>query len=117
MTGLKRNQKAFWYAPFLRKEKVGAERVPIYGDAVQLMGNISPGTGTTHAEQFGSDIDYDRVILLYGRKCPIDENSVLFIDVEPERNDDGDYNYDYIVKRVAPSLNTVLIAVSRVNVS
>ena len=117
MQGMKRNQKPFWYAPFLRKEKVNGQKVPFYGDAVKLMGNISPGKGGAHIEQFGRDIDYDRVILLYGRDCPVTEDSILFIDVEPERNSDGDYIYDYVVKRVAPSLNTTLIAVSRVKVS
>ena len=49
--------------------------------------------------------------------CPIDENTVLFIDKEPEYDDNGNPLYDYIVKRVAKSLNSISYAVSKVTVS
>ena len=49
--------------------------------------------------------------------CPIDENTVLFIDKEPGYTEDGTPLYDYIVKRVARSLNSISYAVSKVSVS
>ena len=82
-----------------------------------MYGNISPAAGSTNAEQFGSNLDYDKVIVIDDPHCPIDENAILFIDVEPEKNNDGDYIYDYIVKKVARSINSVSIAISRVVVS
>ena len=43
----------------------------------------------------------------------MDENSVLFVDKEPEFQD-GIPLYDYIVKKVARSLNSVAYAIARV---
>ena len=119
MRCLKRNKKVFYYAPFLRRETPGKGfgAKLIYGDAVAMFNNISPATGYTNAEQFGNSIDYDRVVVIDDPDCPIKENDILFIDVEPTKNDDSDYIYDYIVKKVARSLNSVSIAVSRVVVS
>ena len=48
--------------------------------------------------------------------CPIAEDTVLFVDKNPEYKD-GKPLYDYIVKRVAKSLNSISIAISKVNVS
>ncbi len=58
---------------------------------------------------------------------PIDEYSVLWVDTTPELNEDGTLvvneegqvttPYDYIVKKVAKSLNGVSIAISKVSVS
>lgn len=117
MRCLRRNKTPFWYALFREKERVKGGHRPIYEDAVRMTGNISPAKGAAYAEPFGSDLQYDRVIVLDDPKCPIDENTILFIDVEPSRNTDGDYIYDYVVKKVARSLNSVSIAVSRVSVS
>ena len=58
---------------------------------------------------------------------PIDEYSILWIDTMPELNADGSLAvdsegkvktpHDYIVKKVAKSLNSVSYAVSKVSVS
>lgn len=117
MKCLKRNQKPFYYALYLRRERCGSGYMPVYGEAVAARGNISPATGSTSVEQFGSNLEYDKVIVVDDVNCPIDENSVLFVDTEPARNSDGDYLYDYKVKKVARSLNSVSIAISKVTVS
>lgn len=117
MKCLKRNKRPFYFASYLRKEKYGHTYRPIYGDAVKLMGNISASKGTAETEQFGINLDYDKVIVLDDPECPIEETSILFIDIEPTRNDEGDYIYDYVVKKVALSLNSVSIAIKRVDVS
>ncbi|MBR1533694.1 MAG: hypothetical protein IJ639_04975 [Ruminococcus sp.] len=117
MKCLKRNQKPFCYALYLRRERLGNGYRPVYGEAVAARGNISPATGSTSVEQFGNNLEYDKVIVLDDVNCPIDENTVLFVDTEPRRNADGDYLYDYKVKKVARSLNSVSIAISKVTVS
>lgn len=119
MKCLKRNERTFYYAPFVRmgNSERGFGQRPIYGDAVALKANISPATGTTSAEQFGNNVEYDKVIVLDNPNCPVDENSLLFVDVEPTKNHNGDYVNDYIVKKVARSLNSVSIAISKVKVS
>ena len=68
--------------------------------------------------QFGESESYDKVIVLDNLKSPINEYSILWVDTLPHLNDDGttDTPHDYIVKKVARSLNSVSIAISKVNV-
>ena len=123
MKTMERNKTAFWYMTY-------ADRVPVtdeygneigelvtYNDPVMLRANISPATGSSQVEQFGSLAGYDKVIVTDDVSCPIDENSVLFIDKAVEITDDGKPLYDYTVKRVARSLNSVSYAVTKVSVS
>ena len=67
-------------------------------------------------EQFGQFVSYDKVIVTDDMDCPIAEDTVLFVDKNPEYKDEKPL-YDYIVKRVAKSLNSISIAISKVNVS
>nr|DAZ23218.1 MAG TPA: hypothetical protein [Caudoviricetes sp.]DAZ57952.1 MAG TPA: hypothetical protein [Caudoviricetes sp.] len=124
MKTMERNKVPFWYLLYDRKEAVkdedgnetGDYRV-VYKEAVFQRENISAATGSAQVEQFGNFISYDKVIVTDDLCCPIDENTVLFIDKEPEYDEDGNPLYDYIVKRVAKSLNSISYAVSKVNVS
>lgn len=124
MKTMERNKIPFWYLLYDKKVPVmdddgnetGDYRV-IYKEAIQRKENISAATGSAQVEQFGNFISYDKVIVTDDLSCPIDENSVLFIDKEPEYDPDGNPLYDYIVKRVAKSLNSISYAVSKVNVS
>ena len=68
-------------------------------------------------EQFGNFVSYDKVIITDDLKCPIDENTVLFLDKKPEYRENGTPLYDYIVKRVAKSRNFISYAVQKVSVS
>lgn len=121
---LERNKVALWYQLYDRKEIVEDEygnetggSKPIYKPAVKLRANVSSATGTAQMEQFGNFAGYDKVIVTDDLTCPIDENSVLFIDKLPEYSDDGTPLYDYVVKRVAKSLNAIAYAVQKVTVS
>ena len=139
MKCLKRNKRPFYYC--LYKDEIelldeygssSGEKIVTYEDAVFMEANISQATGQSNTEQFGNLENYDKVIVTDDLDCPIDENSVLFIDKEPEYKD-AEYNevtaitvtgatvkvpvYDYIVRRVAKSLNSISIAVSKVKVS
>ena len=119
-----KNMGPFWYCPYLRNEpmtdaqgrKTGGQR-SVYGPAVQLKGNISAATGETQVEVFGHLDDYDKVIVLGAADCPINEDSVLFVDKKPEYDPNGDPLFDYTVKRVARSLNSVSYAIRKVEVS
>jgi len=143
---LKRNQKTFYYCLFSEKipiiDEYGnetGESIVIYADPVPMKANISQATGQSNTEQFGNLENYDKVIVTDDLRCPIDENSVLFIDKEPEFTEGVtiDYQqsdtlfgentatpvtvqtpvYDYTVRRVAKSLNSISIAVKKVSVS
>ncbi len=96
--------------------ETGETRV-IYSAPVELYANVSPATGNTSVEQFGNSLQYDKVIVLDEMDCPIDEHSVLFVDKPPQFDDNGNPLFDYIVKRVAPSLNSISIAIAKVEVS
>ena len=117
MRCLDRNKRQFHYAPFSARTRVGNGYKSVYGEPVVMRGNISPATGSTSVEQFGNNVEYDKVIVIDDPNCPIDENSILFVEVAPSTNASGDYVYDYIVKKVARSLNSVSIAISKVKVS
>jgi hypothetical protein len=124
MKCLERNKTEFYYALFVDDEpgkdeygnESGEPRI-IYSEPVLAKANISPATGVSQVEQFGKELKYDKVIVLDDITCPIDENSVLFVDKQPEKDDDGNLLFDYIVKKVARSLNSVSIAISKVVVS
>ena len=109
----------------------------IYANPVKCQANISPANGMTAAEIFGTAEGYDKIIVTDDVNVPIDEFSLLWIDTTPDIEIDkgdepvmefvtggiviGDNGHfkanDYIVKRVARSLNSVAIAARKVNVS
>lgn len=120
MRCLERNKRLFHYALFKNYEAIkddegnetGEKRI-VYSEPVSAKGNIS-FDGEAHAERFGTSLQYDGVIALDDTNSPIDENTVLFINVQPERNEDGELLYDFIVSKVVPSLNSLLVAVMSV---
>ena len=117
------------------------ETQSVYSEAVELNANISQATGYAQQEQFGQLDGYDKVIVFADPDTPIEESSVLFIDKEPEFraetiytmvDSDGENGetistlteteiqipiFDYTVRRVARSLNSVSIAAAKVKIS
>lgn len=119
-----RNLKSIWYCLYAGKQAVTdddgyetGEYEVTYQTPVQIKCNVSPAMGQSQLGMFGNLESYDKVIVIDDMSCPIDENTVLFIDRVPTRKD-GVYvfNYDYVVRRVAKSLNSIAIAVSKVKV-
>jgi hypothetical protein len=90
-----------------------------YENPVEIRANVSAARGEATTRQFGEEESHDRVIVLDDPKVPIDVSTVLWIENLPEIKKDGstDTPYDYIVKQVATSLNSVSIAVSKVSVT
>ena len=120
---LERNKTPFWYQLFDQTKTVEDEygnevgSAVVYKDAVEMKGNISSATGSAQVEQFGNFAGYDKVIVVDDMSCPIEETTVLFIDKKPEYDAEGNPLFDYVVKRVAKSLNVIAYAVKRVDVS
>ncbi len=133
MRCLTRNKTTFFYA----LHKGQTEIVDEYGNStgqysvsyappVRTQGNVSAARGEIESRQFGESETYDKVIVLDNPYAPIDEYSILWVDSQPEITADGhlalnDKNevktpHDYIVKKVARSLNSVSIAISKVAV-
>ena len=92
-----------------------------------MFGNVSAAVGSIQNRQFGESESYDKVIVLDNPETPINEYSLLWVDALPELDNDGKLvlkedgtettPHDYIVKKVARSLNSVSIAISKVDVN
>ena len=124
MQNLARNERPFWYCLYAGKTPIvdeggfeTSEYLVSYAVPVKLFANISAATGSSQVETFGTLDNYDKVISMADMTCPFDENSVLFIDKDPEFTEDGTPIYDYVVRRVAKSLNNISIAIRKVDVS
>lgn len=118
----KRNLQSIYYCLFEGKNPVldddgyeTGEFTNGYSTVKMLKCSVSTASGQVQSETFGSLEGYDKVIITDDMQCPIDEHTILFVDKMPINNDsDG---YDYIVKRVAKSLNHIAYAVKKVDVS
>lgn len=121
MRCLNRNKRPFSYALYEGREAVTetdewgnvietGEYTVKYSNPVSSCGNFSPASGSMTAELFGGNEGYDKVLTLDNPNCPIDEYSILWVDADTTQT------YDYVVKKVARSLNSVSIAISKVNV-
>ena len=146
MKCLKRNKKYLYYCLLQNTSaeivdengnRTG-EKIAVYASAVTMEANVSPATGEAATEQFGDLTGYDRVIVTDWMDCPIDESTVLFLDKQPAyvsgsvkirvapvppsttpSSKTQSYSaplYDYVVRRVSKSLNSISIAVSKVKV-
>lgn len=134
MRCMSRNKVRFFYALYVSREPImnaqgrpsGQHKV-IHGNPIEEYANISAAKGETQTRQFGENESYDKVIVMDNVTPPIDEYSILWVDTVPQLNEDGSLAvnekgevitpHDYVVKKVAKSLNNVSIAISKVTVS
>jgi len=134
MKTLIRNKIEFYYALFERK----VPKIDEYGNntgeyevqwqkPLKYSANISAAKGETSTRQFGESENYDQVIVMDNNSPNIDEYTVLWVDTIPKLDSNGllllneDDSvvtpHDHIVKKVARSINSVSVAISKVNVS
>lgn len=118
MRSLLRNQQPIFFKLFLGQEEIIDEYgnptgsfLPIHSELMSAMLCVSPNKGNSEVEQFGSLEDYDRTATTADAKCPIDENSILWVD-----GADTSQPHNYIVKRRAPWKNSVQFALKQVTV-
>ena len=134
MRCMNRNKVKFFYSLYEGREPITDEYGNVtgeydvkHGNPTEDYANISAAKGETQTRQFGESETYDKVIVMDNEAPPIDEYSVLWVDTVPQLNENGSLAvdeegnvltpHDYIVKKVAKSLNNVSIAISKVNVS
>ena len=134
MRCLNRNKVEFYYASYIGREpilnaqgKPSGQHKVVHGNPIKDYANISAAMGETQTRQFGENESYDKVIVKDIGISAIDEYSILWVDTVPRLNVDGSLMvnekgevitpHDYVVKKVAKSLNSVSIAISKVKVS
>ena len=98
MRNLDRNKRRFWYCLYNGSEPIldGAgrdtgQRAVSYAAPIKAWGNFTNGTGNTmqlgqgrtSLEPFGVGAVYSAVIQIEGTDWPIDERTVLFVDIDP----------------------------------
>ena len=119
-----RNKQKFYYASYIESNEITdeygnktGEYEISYGNPIEVSGNISGAQGEIQIRQFGESESYDKVIVL-DKDTPINEYTVLWVDTFPLLNEDGttETPYDYIVKKVSRTINSVSIAISKVTV-
>lgn len=128
-----RNKQPLYYSLYEGKEEITDKYGNLTGqynvvrsNPVRIYGNVSAAKGEMQSRQFGESETYDKVIVLDDPNTQIDEYAILWIDSLPELDKDGHLvlndkdeiktPHDYVVTRKAVSLNSVAIAISKVNV-
>ena len=126
MRCMARNKSKFYYASYIGETEIideygnaTGEYEVTYTNPIECNANISAAQGEIKIRQFGESESYDKVIVLDDINAPIDEHSILWVDALPLLNENGTTAtpHDYIVKKVAKSLNGMSIAIRKVDVN
>lgn len=91
MRSMLRDRQAIYFSTVTEK-KVGIDTVQEYNDPViKKKMSVSSGTGQPGQVSAGLVVDYDREITSYDKSLRgvIREGDAVFVDVEPQLNDDG----------------------------
>ena len=90
MRSLGRDRQKIWFVK-VTEEKVGIDTVQEYGKPIMKKMTVSSGTGQPGQVSAGLVVDYDREITSYDKtlRGVIREGDAVFIDVEPQLNNDG----------------------------
>ncbi len=119
MKCMERNKRKVYYALYESEQPIlddegydTGEFTTGYSKPVELRINVSPASGESATRLFGDVLDYDRTLVTSDMSLPITETSILWID-----ETDINKPHDYVVKRIARGLDSILIAVKKVEVS
>ena len=129
MRNLARNKRPIAWVNYKGNEayedeshNLSGEKIVKYYPLKKGKHHVTGATGNSMVEVFGTDIKYDKVVLFtkdefhktgVDKKDHITENSVFFIDVKPAYDNNGIPMYDYVVKRIAETINEVVIAIAK----
>lgn len=127
MKALNRNKQTLTYALYATKTEVydgdgsfTGEYTLSYSTPVTVKMNISPANGRTALDAFGIVTNYDKVLVTDDMNCPIAEDTVLWIGIDPTTTVNGVTTtnpHNFVVNRVAKSLNSIVYGVTEVSVS
>ena len=122
MHTLSRNTKEIAYALYTGRVEQQSEGVYTgewetqYSSPVYTRMNLSASRGSAEYEPFGIDIPYTKIMVTDDMNCPIDEHSILWIENVSDLKGDSTTKNDFIVLRVAKSLNHISYAIKEVSV-
>lgn len=126
MRSMTRNRRTFYYAS-LTGVAMGTdldgnytEDEYTYSEPIEKQGVITAANGEAVTQLFGANERYDKVITLNLGENYLAIGSVLWVDTMPDidgKTGKTETPYDYIVVKVAESLNFVNVAIRKVNVS
>lgn len=125
MRNLAINKKTFYVLNYIGKTEnkdvngfETGEYIIEYSSPIEVKAHISGAKGQAQIEMFGTDLKYDKSIVLSKKlraSIGITENSVLFVDKGVEYDNDQNPLYDYKVIRINETINEVAIAIERVS--
>lgn len=125
MRTMTRNRQVFYSASFV-SASMGTdgdgnytEMQNTYTDPVERTGVFTPANGAANDQIFGMNEIYDKVITLNQGEDYLAVGSILWVDTMPVLDVQGKTTtpYDYVVVKVAPSLNFISVAIRKVAVS
>lgn len=123
---LNRNKVTFYYALYEGRASIKdewgnetGEYKTQYSKPQTYKANVSSAKGEISTRQFGETETYDKVITMDIDAPDIDEYSILWVDSMPVLDEDGNTTtpHDYIVRKVAKSLNVITLAINKVTVN
>lgn len=125
MRTMTRNRRTFYEASLtavtMAQDSDGnyTEDTYAYSNPTERTGVITAANGEAQTQLFGANERYDKVITLNLGENYLAIGSVLWVDTMPEIDEQGKTAtpYDYVVVKVAESLNFVNVAIRKVNVA
>ena len=122
---LKRNLRKVYYAQNLGKTAVTdtdgnytgeyeltySEPVEIYVNIAQARNSVFRVQDSVTREMFGNELTYTKTMIIDDVNCPINEQTVLYIDVVPAEGAEP----DYVVEGIEKSLNYISYSIRKVN--
>lgn len=110
MRGLKRNEQAITYRPYLKTvEQRNAQgnltggKIRTYGEHIPITGSVSAAGSWVSQRIFGTSLDYDYTILSHESDLGVKEDDLIYIGGK-----------SCVIRKIAPSLNVTAIAVRQV---
>lgn len=122
MFDLAENQREFYYQTYMGEVEemdedgyLTGNSIPSYSKPIKAKAMISENTSEAVDAPFGKDLVYNKMISTV-QDLPIDEYSMLFVDVEPVLKEDGstDTKPDYEVVMVSKGIYQRVWAIRRV---
>ena len=131
MIALNRNKQQIWYALFTgEQEEIDdygqhtGRFAPTYTAPISTAMNVREARGESFLAPNGIETEYSRRLVTCDMNCPLDIDTILWLDREPyvSVEEDGEtvikcIPHNYVISGVAKSINNITYYAKEVNVS